>query len=241
MVKVSVLLAVYNNKEDIFNAIKSVINQTFKDWELIIIDDCSTDGTIDVIEKFINDNTKYNIILIKNEKNMGVYSSLNNGLIKAQGTYISRIDSDDKYVNRMLEKSVKFLDENSKYIMVKSKYKRDNESAQFGEITSVYRKIIIDKIGYYDSVRFAGDTEFDYRITKEFNSDSIYQLNETLYYAKQRVNSLTTSKTTGITSAKHIRNNYIKNAVNWHNTTKKLYMDYPLTERPFPIDNIMSP
>ena len=80
MVKVSVLLAVYNNKDDVLNAIQSIINQTHTDWELIIIDDCSMDGTNKIICDYISDK-KLDIKLIRNDKNCGVYVSLNNGLL----------------------------------------------------------------------------------------------------------------------------------------------------------------
>lgn len=53
MVKVSILLPVYNNKEDIISAIQSVINQTYTDWELIIVDDCSIDGTYELVKDFV--------------------------------------------------------------------------------------------------------------------------------------------------------------------------------------------
>lgn len=239
MVKVSVLLPVYNNKDDIVMAIQSVFNQTYKDFELIIIDDCSTDGTKEVIEEFILRNNQYDIAFIQNIKNIGTYSSLNNGLLLATGIYIARIDSDDIYNPTFLEKSIDILDNNNNFIMVKSLYKRDNEKPACGEITSVYRKEIIDKVGYYDSIRFAADTEFDYRVKKVFGKDKIYNINEVLYYAKQREGSLTTSTITGIVSAKSIRMEYVKNAVGWHNTTNNLYMPYPLKERPFPVHNIM--
>ena len=242
MKKISVLLSVYNNQEDIPNAIKSVIDQTYKNWELIIIDDCSTDKTLEIIEDIILQNSQYCIILIKNKKNIGVYSSLNRGLKIATGDYIARIDSDDTYFPMFLEKNIEILDNNDKYIMVNSMYKRDMDNPCFGEITCVYRRqTVIDKIGYYDSVRFAGDTEFDYRFKKVFGNHSIYKINEVLYYAKKRNNSLTTSDKTGIISAASIRTTYVKNANKWHTTTNKLYMPFPLIKRPFQIHKIMMP
>lgn len=239
MVKVSILLPVYNNKDDIVNAIQSVIDQTYKDWELIIIDDCSTDGTKELIKQY----NKCNFVFIENIKNVGVYSSLNNGLLRAKGEYIARIDSDDRYISTFLEKSINILDTHPQIMMVKSLYQREGGRPVCGEITSVYRKAVIDKIGYYDSIRFGADTEFDYRFKKVFGNHKIYKLNEVTYHAKRREGSLTTSKITGIATnaAASIRKDYMQNASKWHNSTAKSYMPYPLIERPFPVHERMLP
>ena len=240
MVKVSVILAVYNNKKDIFTAIDSVISQTFEDWELIIIDDCSTDGVFDLLTEFIKDNPVFNITLLRNSKNIGVYSSRNEGLLRAKGEYISIIDSDDNYDETMLEKCIDTLDENKDYVGILSKYSRNGRIYQ-GDVTLVYRKNIIDKIGYYDSVRFAADTEFVRRIKKVFGNDKIHLINEVLYYAIKRKNSLTTSEITGLRAAKLIRRDYIAKSDEWHNINSDIYMKYPLIERPFEVNSIMLP
>ena len=70
MSKVTVILPVYNNKNDVQKAIMSIINQTYKNWELLIINDASTDGTENILKKY-SDNS--NIKIINNEKNMGCY------------------------------------------------------------------------------------------------------------------------------------------------------------------------
>jgi glycosyltransferase involved in cell wall biosynthesis len=90
--KISVLMANYNNGEYITEAIESVINQTFKDWELIIIDDCSTDNSVEIIEKYLGDKR---IRFFKNKKNVGKIEVLRT-LVKESGAEIVGIlDSDD--------------------------------------------------------------------------------------------------------------------------------------------------
>lgn len=243
--KVSILLPVYNNQSDITKAITSVINQTYKNWELIIIDDCSTDSTLNTITNYIKD-LDYDIKIIINEVNQGVFISVNKGLALASGELIARLDSDDTYVNTMLEKSVMTLSVDKNLIATQSYYLREYQPKAIGEITLVYYKSIINEIGYYDSVRFCADSEFLARVVRKYGRHRIKLLPEILYFAKHRESSLTTSENTSNkpgTSGKIIRNNYVKQYTIWHRTTKNLYMPFPMinTNRPFPIDSIMMP
>ena len=239
MVKVSILLAVYNNKDDILGAMQSIINQSYTDWELIIIDDCSTDGTSEILCDFLA-NTKSNIKLLKNDKNYGVYVSLNKGLLVASGDYICRIDSDDIVADDYLKINIDILDKMPQYISTISKAERRKEhkrlSVFWGEITLFYRRSIINEIGYYDSVRFAADTEFLYRMIKKYGNDKIHRINKITYFAKYRENSLTTSPDTAIDSA--IRKDYMNRFRVWH-AKKNFYMPFPLTERKFIVNDKM--
>ncbi len=114
--KVSVIMAVYNTKESYLReAIESILNQTFKDFEFIIINDGSTNNCEDVIKSYKDERIKY----IKQE-NQGAAASRNNGIKEATGEYIAIMDSDDiAYPNRF-EEEVKFLDEHKDYAMVGS-------------------------------------------------------------------------------------------------------------------------
>jgi len=238
MVKVSVLIAVYNNKEDIINAIQSVESQTFDDWELIMVDDYSTDGTYDVVKEYVIDKPK--IRLYKNEANYGTYVSFNNALIHARGEYVCVLGSDDAFTPDNLESNVNILDANENMIACRAKYCRNGPKpvTRFGEVTLFYRRKIIDEIGYYDSVRFAADTEFIERVVKKYGKHKIYVLDKITYHAKTRANSLTTSKKTG---DRRIRSDYTHNFRTWQYTTPHLYMPFPLVERPFPVHPIMLP
>ncbi|PXV64127.1 glycosyl transferase family 2 [Dysgonomonas alginatilytica] len=105
---VSVLMPAYNAAEYIGEAIDSILEQTFKNFEFLIIDDGSTDSTADIIEQFNDTRIK----LIRNEGNKGLIYSLNYGLDIAQGKYIARMDADDIAFNTRLEKQVEFLENN---------------------------------------------------------------------------------------------------------------------------------
>ena len=116
--KVSVIMGVYNSEKILAMCINSILNQTFKNWELIICDDGSIDNTYLVAKEY---SLEYdNIKVLKNERNMKLAASLNRCLQVASGEYIARIDADDLCLPERLAKQVAFLDQNSVYDLVGS-------------------------------------------------------------------------------------------------------------------------
>lgn len=243
--KISILLPVYNNSKDVLRSINSVKNQTNQNWELIIIDDHSTDGTTEIIKEYLKKNPELSkkIRIITNEVNQGTYVCLNKGLQHSVGKYICRIDSDDEWDQTFLEKQSGILDADKELVYVASQcqVRKTGRSGVFGEIGLMYRKKIINEIGYYDSVRYAADSEFRMRIQKKYGRKRIYHLPEPLYFYHSRENSLTTSSITGLNAPSSGRQQYVESAQKWHDNTQKLFMFYPLLERPFPIDPKMLP
>lgn len=239
-------MPVYNNRSDVLGAISSVIKQSYENWELIIVDDCSTDGTYQVLEEFMKrTRDDKNIQLIRNKKNMGCYCSMNEGILRSTGDYITRIDSDDKFHRDKLKRQLNaFRACNCVAIMGLSE-RRDDEvlKVRQAEITLIFKKDIIDDIGYFDSIRFGADSEFISRIKATYGRRSIKILDHILYYARTREDSLTTSSITGITKNSMdgglIRKSYVRKYKSWHRNNKNLYISYPLTNRPFIIHNIM--
>ena len=111
---VSVIMSNYNTPESYLReAIESVLNQTYTDFELIIIDDCSTDNSLEIIREYKDER----IIVLENEVNMGITKSLNRGLSVSRGEFVARMDADDICFPQRFEKQVKFLSENSQYIV----------------------------------------------------------------------------------------------------------------------------
>ena len=106
---VTVLMPVYNGAYYIINSMDSILNQSFRDFELLIIDDGSTDRTINQIQSY-NDSR---IRLILNNKNIGQSKTLNKGLSLARGEYIAIMDQDDISIFDRLKKQLKFMEENS--------------------------------------------------------------------------------------------------------------------------------
>lgn len=114
MKKVTVLLTVYNRKS-VCNTIESILNQSYKDFKLLIIDNASTDGTYELIKKYEEKDNR--ICVIRNSENKGQVYSLNLGLSLVESEYIARIDADDIMVPQRLERQIEFLDANKKYVI----------------------------------------------------------------------------------------------------------------------------
>ena len=114
---VSIIMPVYNGEGLVRRAMASVAKQSFADYELIVIDDGSTDGTAGVVKPIAASAAK--VIYERNEKNLGIQDSLNKGLEMARGKYIARIDCDDQWVGGdKLEQQVRFLEENKDHVLV---------------------------------------------------------------------------------------------------------------------------
>jgi len=105
---VSVVMPSYNCARFISESIKSVIAQTYTDWELIIVDDCSTDDTESIVASFRDDRIRY----IKNETNSGAAVSRNRALREAKGRWIAFLDSDDLWLPDKLERQIEFMKKN---------------------------------------------------------------------------------------------------------------------------------
>lgn len=107
LLKVSIVMSVYNGEKYLRQAIDSILNQTFTDFEFIIVDDGSTDKTAERLRSYDDDR----IVLIDNGGNIGLTKSLNKGMKIAKGKYIARMDADDVCLPERLAKQVQFLDE----------------------------------------------------------------------------------------------------------------------------------
>jgi glycosyltransferase involved in cell wall biosynthesis len=105
---VSIIMPAYNENRNIDDSITSILLQTFRDFEFIVINDGSTDGTDEIIKKYMGWDDR--IILIDHATNQGILKSLNDGLEASRGKYIARMDADDISAHVRLEKQVDFLD-----------------------------------------------------------------------------------------------------------------------------------
>ena len=119
-VKISVVMPTYNVSVPILKeAVKSILNQSFREFEFIIIDDASTDGTWDYLNSLDDKRLK----LIRNETNLGITKSLNIGLRAAKGKYIARMDSDDISLPMRFEKQYKFMESHPNVILCGTRIK----------------------------------------------------------------------------------------------------------------------
>lgn len=98
----SVIIPTYNRADLLPNTIGSVLNQTFEDFELIIVDDCSSDNTEEVVAQIHSPKIKY----IRHESNKGGSAARNTGILSAQGKYIGLLDDDDEWYSEKLQKQI---------------------------------------------------------------------------------------------------------------------------------------
>ncbi len=116
MPEISALMSVYNGEKYIADAINSILNQTFRDFELIIVNDGSTDNTMEIIKNFKDERIR----IFQLNQNVGVGAALNVGLSHIRGKYVAKVDADDISYPQRFEKQKDFLDKNKGIILVKS-------------------------------------------------------------------------------------------------------------------------
>ena len=187
----SVIIPLYNNAKYLMKALQSVDDQTFKNTEVVIVDDNSNDDPFSVINMF-KENSSLNIKYYRNRVNRGCYISRNIGLMNSTGKYILFLDPDDELKSNRLETDFNILQ--NKYIRcVRSKYIRfDSDrsiqnnfpsTGKFGEITFSYKRDVFNDIGLFHENRFSSDSEFLERLLKSIDSNSIQKYNEITYFA----------------------------------------------------------
>ena len=120
---VSIVMPSFNMASYIAESIRSVLNQTYTNWELIIVDDCSTDNTAEIVSSFNDSRIRY----FKNEKNSGAAISRNLAFREARGEYVAFLDSDDLWREDKLEKQIHFMESNN-YSFTYTNYERIDDN-----------------------------------------------------------------------------------------------------------------
>ncbi len=110
MPEISVIMSVYNGEEYLAQTIESVINQTFENWELVVINDCSKDSTAEILGKYCAEDER--IKVYSNEVNLRLPASLNKAISLCRGKYIARMDADDICMPERFEKQYEFMEKN---------------------------------------------------------------------------------------------------------------------------------
>lgn len=207
MPRVSIVLPTFNGSKYIAESLTSIINQTFTDWELIVVNDCSTDNTLNIINEFsLKDNR---IKVFTNKTNLKLPASLNEGFKHASGMYYTWTSDDNRYKANALEEMVKILDVNPELGLLYCNMDIINEA---GEVIAssntvspprnivnynvvgacfMYRANIAKKIGGYEPDFFLAE-DYEYWLRFFFNSN-IDGCNLNLYEYRQHDKSLTLS------------------------------------------------
>ena len=192
--KISAIMSVYNGEKYLREAIESILNQTFTDFEFIIVNDGSTDNSLEIIKSYDDERIK----IINNEQNIGLTKSLNKALKQARGEYIARQDADDvslpnrfeeqmKYFDKhpevaLLGTSVSYIDENGKItgkysVLANPRIHNFLKDNQFKHGSTMFRKEIVNKLGGYNELfKYSQDYELWLRITEHFEVAGIAQI-----------------------------------------------------------------
>lgn len=191
--KVSVIMSAYNEEANIARAIVSILNQTYKDFEFIIINDGSTDRTEEIIKEYQNKDRRIYLI---SKGNTGLADSLNIGIQNSSGEYLARMDADDIADEKRLEIQVEFLDNNPEIAMVgswcylidltnnrkmecrppisdkeiKRYMQKDNP---FIHSSIMMRRSVIEEVGGYKLIKGMEDYELWIRIAKNYKVANI--------------------------------------------------------------------
>lgn len=142
---VSVIMPSYNTASFIAESIQSVLAQSYKDWELIIVDDCSPDNTDEVVKPYLSDER---IKYIKNEKNSGAAVSRNRALREAKGKWIAFLDSDDLWMPDKLKKQICFMEKNDYHFSYTNYAEIDTKNHRNGRTVTGPKKIT--KTGFFN-------------------------------------------------------------------------------------------
>lgn len=204
--KISVVLPVYNGEAHLAKSIQSVINQTFTDWELIIVNDCSTDSSLDIMKHYAETDSR--IKITNNETNKKLPASLNIGFSYATGTYLTWTSDDNRYRNNAFQMMYEYMENNPDCGMVAADYCIEFENSGDKQNICVldtdlkyhdtvgacflYRKSVADEIGGYDEDLFlVEDYEYWLRI---YEHSKIGHIPVCLYDYLRHDNSLTVTR-----------------------------------------------
>lgn len=219
----SVIIPLYNKENYIENALKSILNQTFTDYEIIIVNDCSTDNSIAKIESYLSEK----ITLIHHEKNKGLSATRNTGVKNAKADYITYLDADDLWKPTFLTTIYRLItnfpeakifgtnyEEVYGHKILKPFNNSDTLANDFEGIIDFFKinikqgiynhgsvcfhKAVFEKVGYYDeTINFSEDIDFNIRANSHFKL--AYSNSVKMQYTMQSENQITTSKISGKT------------------------------------------
>lgn len=206
---VSIVLPCYNGAGHLAQSIESCIAQTFKDWELIIVNDCSKDNSLEIMLQYATNDSR--IRVINNERNIKLPATLNRGFQEAKGKYLTWTSHDNRMGKTMLEEFVNYLDHHPDKGLVTSCYAAFSlkTGEQLYEVhhpdpqlylplfncvcyAFMYRREVLDTVGGYDTTLFLVE-DYDYwvRIWLKY---PIGKINKVLYYTGVGDETLTMSR-----------------------------------------------
>ncbi|WP_152656812.1 glycosyltransferase family 2 protein [Oceanobacillus sp. CFH 90083] len=251
---ISVIIPAYNAGDGIRVAVESILEQTWQNIELIIVDDHSPDNTLEIVQEYAAQDSR--IKVLQTPQNSGPYIARNIALEAAAGEFVTVNDSDDWSHASKLEIQVQHLLAHKDVIANTSEHARITEDMKlyrrgtpgkyiFPNMSSIMfrRQPVLEKVGFWDSVRFAADGEFKRRLLKTFGARAYVDLaSGPLSLPRQAVTSLTGSSAFGYNGFfMGVRKEYVESLENHHLRGEDVRYAYPMTVRPYPVPEPMWP
>lgn len=250
--KISVLIAAYSASSTIATALRSLQEQTWKNLEIFVLDDCSPDNTCAVVEQIAASDSR--VKLVRMQQNGGAYVARNCGLDLASGEYVTIHDADDWSHPLKLETQIRHLMERPDVIGCTSQQARATSVLGFTRWTGsgqfiitntssfMFRKHCMkEHFGYWDTVRFSADMELIRRIRHKFGHDSITQLpTGPLSFQRDSDSSIVADDTLGASRILYgVRRQYLESQKFHHSAAETLRYGNDPSVRPFPVPEIM--
>ncbi|MES2828422.1 MAG: glycosyltransferase family 2 protein [Bacteroidota bacterium] len=206
---ISVIIPVFNAESSIKETLESVLKQSYLDWEIIIVDDCSTDNSMDVIRSAIKSMEKQTSIISLTENN-GVANARNVGLDNVNGEFVAFLDSDDIWSTEKLEKQLRFM-QNLRCDISYTAYKKIDENGVVKSMISVAEKVSYNDLLHENVIPFSssmlrrskllnhrflkvGHEDFVFWLAALKHISMAYGLNEPLMYYRISANSISSDK-----------------------------------------------
>lgn len=232
MKKISVIIPCYNHSDYLLDAVKSVVNSTYKNLEIIVVNDGSTEKTPQEIQSML---MSFDNVILINQENSGVCAARNNGIIKASGEYILPLDADDRIADTYIEKAVSILEQNpdigivyceAEFFGTGQNKKWNLKPATLSNMliqnrifpSGIYRKSKFLEVGGYKKEMELGCEDWDLWLSIIETGAKVYQIPEVLFYYRKQQNERTKQSLRPI--------NYLKIRLNIVKFHKELYSQF---------------
>lgn len=207
---VSIITPMYNAEKFVENTIKSVLNQTYSQWEMLIVDDCSTDSSAEIVKSYATKDSR--IKYLKSDSNKGVSNARNMALASAKGQFIAFLDSDDMWYESKLEKQINFMKKNNYTITFTAYELIDEDNNKLNKIINIPEKVdyknllksnslgcltvVIDRSKVDFDIRMSGVRHEDYALWLSIlkSGHVAHGINEVLALYRKSNNSLSGNK-----------------------------------------------
>ncbi len=253
--KVSVIVTAFNAENTIRSALESIISQTWKNLEVLIVDDSSTDSTVAICKDYCQLDKRFK--LIRSRSNEGLFISRNKGFKIATGEFLTCHDADvwshpmkiQIQVEHLLN-NVSVIGNTSQHIQTNSEFtfipEIETRSYIFSDLSSfMFRRYpVLQKIGYWDSVRMCADEEFIRRLKRVYGGTAVIEDLKTgpISFQDRSEQSLTAQKAIGYVGLlMSLSKEYNEASNHYHNTQNDIRYEFPMKRRPFPVPEPMQP